>query len=86
METILAFEQQGKANGFFHSNRKEQDKFWLKETLSEIILRNFYDNKILLHQLHEMEIAISKGRETSFSAAEKLYWGYIRELLERGNG
>lgn len=79
-ETILSFENQTKINGSFYSNRKEQDKYWLRETLNENILRSFYSNEKLLNYLKELDTAVIEGRESSFSAAEKLYLLYIKQI------
>lgn len=79
-ETILSFENQTKINGHFQSNRKEQDKFWLRETLNETILRSFYGNEELLEQLRQLDKDVIEGKETSFSAAEKLYLSYRKQL------
>lgn len=79
-ETILSFDNQTKINGHFYSNRKEQDKFWLRETLNENILRSFYGNDELLKLLKQLDKEVIEGKETSFSAAEKLYLAYIEEL------
>jgi LAO/AO transport system kinase len=79
-ETILSFENQTKINGHFQSNRKEQDKFWLRETLNETILRSFYGNEELLEQLKQLDKEVIEGKETSFSAAEKLYLLYRKQL------
>lgn len=80
LETILSFENQTKINGHFYSDRKEQDKFWLRETLNESILRSFYNNDLLVQQLKNFDESVLNGEETSFSAAEKLYNLYIKNL------
>lgn len=79
-EAILAFENQTKINGYFAHNRKEQDKFWLRETLNESILRGFYGNENLHELLKEMDKKVINEEETSFTAAEKLYQLYIQHL------
>jgi len=77
LQTIEQFELQTKENNYFFKNRNEQDKFWLKETLNESILRSFYDNDRLKTLLDNMEEKVVKQQETSFSAAEKLYRAYV---------
>lgn len=79
-EAIVSFYNQTKIKGYFYSNRKEQDKFWLRETLNENILRSFYGNEKLLQQLKQLDKEVIEGKETSFSAAEKLYASYIQQL------
>ena len=79
-EAIVAYENHTKVNGYFNVNRKEQDKFWLRETLNESILRGFYDNEQLKDRLKKFDIDVVEGKESSFSAAEKLYTFYIQQL------
>jgi len=81
LNTIEKFEQLTKENECFFINRKEQDKFWLKETLNESILRSFYDNNKLTTLLEQMEQNVINQQETSFSAAEKLYRAYIQQII-----
>lgn len=83
-ETIESFENKTKLNGHFQINRKEQDKFWLRETLNEHILRSFYSNEVLLKEMKELDKQVIEGKETSFSAAEKLHKRYIQQLKENG--
>lgn len=79
-EVIKSFQNQMKLNGFYEKNRKEQDKFWLKETLQEQLLHGFYSNEELVKLMHSMEEAVLKGDKSSFSAAEELYHNYIIQL------
>lgn len=79
-EAILSFENLTKTNGSFQLNRKEQDKFWLREALNEHILRGFYGNEKLLELLNRYDKMVINEEETSFSAAEKLYKLYIQDL------
>jgi len=83
-ETISSFENKTKLNGHFELNRKEQDKFWLRETLNEQILRSFYSNEQLLQEMKVLDQQVIAGKESSFSAAEKLYLLYIQQLKENG--
>lgn len=84
-EAVESFSNQTKINGHFAVNRKEQDKFWLRETLNESILRSFYGNDDLIQQLKQFDKDVIDGKESSFSAAEKLYTLYIQHLISNGN-
>ena len=81
---VESFENHTKLNDSFESNRKEQDKFWLKETLEEMILSGFYSNDNLLAELKNIQQAITDGKESSFSAAEKLYAIYKNNISHGG--
>jgi len=76
--TIQEFELYTQENQHFLSNRREQDKFWLKETLNNYLLQGFYENKQMTDMLEQMEGEVVKQNETSFSAAEKLYATYLK--------
>lgn len=84
-DAVESFSNQTKINGHFATNRKEQDKFWLRETLNENILRSFYGNDDLIQQLKQFDTDVIDGKESSFSAAEKLYALYIQHLISNGN-
>lgn len=72
-ETIESFINQTKINKWFDQHRKLQDKYWLSETLKEMILNEFFESGDLLEQLHQMENKVEKGELSSFQAAEILY-------------
>ncbi len=78
---VESFQNHTKLNGSFELNRKKQDKYWLRETLEEIILRGFYQNEQLLAKLKLAEETVMNGKESSFSEAEKLYQFYKNTLL-----
>lgn len=71
--TIQSFVNQTKLNGWFEKHRKIQDSFWLKETLKELILQDFFRNEELLEDLQSMEKKVESGEISSFQAADFLY-------------
>lgn len=77
---IQSFENHTKVNGSFLINRKEQDTFWLKETLAEMILDGFYSEERLQNELKAEVQRVLNGEETSFTAAEKLYKLYVNRI------
>ena len=70
---ITEFDEKVKENGHFYLTRKTQDKKWLKETLKELILNDFFASKEHTDALKEMENEVVEGKLTSFQAAEKLF-------------
>ena len=82
-EVIESFHNHTMLNGSFVGNRKSQDKFWLKETLEETILRGFYQNEVLRKELIAAEENVIAGKESSFTEAEKLYEIYRTMLLNK---
>ena len=73
---ITEFDEKVKENGHFYLTRKTQDKKWLKETLKELILNDFFASKEHTEALKEMENEVEEGKLTSFQAAEKLFKQY----------
>ena len=72
-DVISSFENQVKINGHFDLNRKKQDQKWLRETLNEMLLKEFYENDTLNAALMDAESKMEKGKLTSFQAAEQLF-------------
>jgi LAO/AO transport system kinase len=71
--TVESYVLAAKANGWWTENRKIQDKYWLKETLKEMILSEFFDDPEMIHALREEEEKVMQGGASSFAAAENLY-------------
>ncbi len=69
-----------KENQSFHQRRQEQDKYWMHETLKELILSDFFENKTQQKAIQELEQKVTRGEMTSFDAAEKLYSDYKQKL------
>lgn len=79
-QVIESFERQTLLNGSFNANRRHQDRFWFKETLEEMILSGVYADPELVVKMNELLKSVEEGRESSFSAAEKLYHLYRSSL------
>lgn len=73
---IEKYETHTKENGFFQARRQEQDKYWMHETLKELILNDFFEDKQHQAAIKELEVKVTNGEMTSFDAAEKLYTDY----------
>ena len=67
-------------NNYFYSHRKQQDKFWLKERINELLLNEFYGNEALMQTMKEVEQAVLKGEKSSFLAADELFTLYKRRM------
>jgi len=72
-QIINDFTKQTQTNGFFESNRNEQQKYWMNETLKERILNEFFQNNKVKHLINQTEKQLLKGQLTSFQAAEYIY-------------
>ena len=72
-QVIESFVNQTKINGWFETHRKLQDKYWLAETLKEMILNDFFGDEDLVDELKKAEEKVFSGELTSFHAAELVY-------------
>ncbi|HKK11407.1 MAG TPA: hypothetical protein VJ945_01145, partial [Flavobacteriaceae bacterium] len=61
-----------KANGYFEANRKEQNKFWLLQTIEDRLKSNFFNTPKIKKELDIQLKRIEEGKTTPFVAAELL--------------
>jgi LAO/AO transport system kinase len=79
LDTIESFVNQTKLNGHFEKKRKSQDKYWMHETIAEILLSDFYDAPNLKAFIQQKEQEVIKGSISSFEAAEFLIKKYHKK-------
>lgn len=73
IEIIEQFIEQTQANSSFFDKRKTQDLYWLDESLKELVLNHFFENKALVEALTEIRKQVLEGKISSFEAAELLF-------------
>ena len=61
-----------KANNFFNKNRKNQNKYWLLQTINDTLQSNFFSNEKIKKELEKQYILLDQNKTTPFSAAEIL--------------
>ena len=61
-----------KSNRFFESNRKEQNKFWLLQTIEDRLKSEFFNSPKIKKELTIQLKQIEEGQTTPFSAADFL--------------
>ncbi len=59
-------------NGFFNTKRNRQSIFWMHETISDSLKRNFYDNPKIQNKINEMEEYVLSEKISPFMAAGEL--------------
>ncbi len=59
-------------NGFLDKQRKEQEKYWLEESIKNQLLEKFYTQKGLQETLNNMKQKIAANELTAFEAADIL--------------
>lgn len=79
VKLIDQFQNQLTIKGEIAKNRKLQDKQWLRETLKERLLFDFFGNERMKIKLQELEEKVLDGALTSFQAADLLYEAYKNE-------
>lgn len=67
-----------KANHYFETKRKEQNLFWMMETINEQLKSNFYSNSEIQSLLEENKKAVQKSELSPFAAAQILLERYFK--------
>lgn len=72
-EIIKEFEMLTKKNNHFEKKRKEQNKFWLIQTIEEQLKASFFNHSKIKEALQEQLKLIDTNKTTSFAAADYLF-------------
>lgn len=71
-----------KQNGYFDFRRREQNKYWMYETIDNALRNSFYNNPVIKNAMQGMEDSVHDGEKTSFIAAHDLLDLYY-EILHK---
>lgn len=71
-ELIRTFVDENKRSGYFYTNRNEQNKYWLIQSIEDQLNQQFYLNKKVKIHLEEITQLVIQGNMSPFTAAEKL--------------
>jgi len=71
-QIINDFVKLTKSNRYFDLNRKEQQLYWMHESIKEQILQDFYSDKKLAKKLSDLTTQLNNGEITSQEAAKKI--------------
>lgn len=71
-EVVSNYFEMVKTNGYFNHKRKEQNKFWLMQTIESRLKSGFYANPLVKAELEKQLKALEENRTTPFAAAEIL--------------
>lgn len=71
-EIIQDYEKSMKSSHAFNDKRKEQNKYWLMQTIEERLKSNFFNDKAIQLELKNQLRLIDLNKTTPFAAAEKL--------------
>jgi LAO/AO transport system kinase len=61
-----------KANGYFEHKRHEQAKYWMYESIHNMLYQSFYQHPSVKKRLHPMEQKVLNNEVSSFVAAKQL--------------
>lgn len=78
--TIKEYVEMTKGNQYFNTNRNDQAKYWMYETINDTLKNNFYHNPRIKHQLSEYEYLVHHDKLSSFAAANKLLLSYFKMI------
>ena len=78
-ETIQKFLELTKGNNYFFEKRKEQNQYWMLETINEQLKTNFYNNPDIQKSLDTTKKAVQNDEISPFAAAQKLLEKYFKK-------
>ncbi len=79
-ETIEKFLNTTKESGYFENNRQNQNKYWLLQTINELLKQHFFQVPSVKENLETMMVKVAQDKISPFRAAEVLMAGYKKEL------
>lgn len=82
-EMIQRFVDYGNLRGSILKRRQQQEAYWFKSTLHELMLDGLYSNNVLKKALQTLETQVVAGNKSAFLAAEELYLQYLAEQKNR---
>jgi LAO/AO transport system kinase len=68
-QTILNYFEMVKTNLYFQEKRKEQNQFWMMETINEQLKTSFYNHPAILAELDKNKKAVQNDEISPFAAA-----------------
>jgi LAO/AO transport system kinase len=78
-ETILKFLDLTKTNNYFFEKRKEQNQYWMLETINEQLKTNFFNHPEIQKLLEENKKAVQNDELSPFAAAQILLETYFKK-------
>ena len=78
-ETIHKFLELTKVNNYFFEKRKEQNQYWMLETINEQLKTNFYNNPEIQASMNATKKAVQNDEISPFAAAQKLLETYFKK-------
>ena len=67
-------------NGYFEERRRQQEKYWMYETINEQLKRHFYTNPVIEEMLAAKKQMVLSARQSSFVAASDELDYYFKNI------
>lgn len=67
-------------NGYFEERRRQQEKYWMYETINEQLKRHFYTNPVIEEMLAAKKHMVLSARQSSFVAASDVLDYYFKNI------
>ena len=77
--TITEFLQATQSNSYFFQKRKEQNQFWMLETINDQLKSNFYSSSAIQQLLDSTKKAVQNDEISPFAAASLLLEKYFKK-------
>jgi len=84
-DLVESYVNQMTISGFIDSNRRDQEVFWFKETLKEMLVQNFMNTKGIEDKIKQIENHLHNGQGNAFADAKELMNFYIAQLHHAKN-
>lgn len=79
-DTISSYFEMTNETGYFQVKRKDQNHFWMMETINEQLKLNFYNQPEIISQLEENKKAVQNDEISPFAAAQNLLSIYFKKI------
>lgn len=73
------------SNHYFDIKRKEQNQFWMMETINEELKNHFYNDPNIIQLLDQNKKAVQNDEISPFAAAQILLNSYFKKLFSHKN-
>ena len=77
-EIISNYEKHAKETAYFVNKRKEQNEFWMMETIQQHLKQHFYEDETISKKVITEKEAVNKGEKSPFTAAMELLDFYFK--------
>ena len=78
-ESIFGHIEKTKESGYFDVRRNNQSKYWMYESINEVLMTNFYNNKEIKEMLIKFEKDVTEKKISSFYAGQTLLNRYFKK-------